>query len=179
MTKTEFFPVRAEQLDLQHLLGPERRVARFPCNYLGLPLHYKKLPKEAVQPIVQKIGNRLPGWKRNFLTYEGRQLLVKTVLLAMPTHFLIVYKLPGWATKQIDRYRRSFLWRGEDPDKVRGGHCLIKWKMCTRPKNLGGLGIKDLDRYGRALRLRWLWHQWEGSSSTTIKLIGNRSSTQQ
>jgi hypothetical protein len=25
---------------------------------------------------------------------------------------------------------------------------------------LGGLGIPDLDRSGRALRLRWLWLQW-------------------
>jgi hypothetical protein len=26
---------------------------------------------------------------------------------------------------------------------------------------LGGLGIKDLDKFGRALRLRWLWHNWD------------------
>jgi hypothetical protein len=25
----------------------------------------------------------------------------------------------------------------------------------------GGLGIKDLDKFGRALRLRWLWHSWD------------------
>jgi hypothetical protein len=50
--------------------------------------------------------------------------------------------------------------RGEDPNKVKGGHCLVKWKVCTRPLKWGGLGIKDLDRFGRALRLRWLWHNW-------------------
>jgi hypothetical protein len=25
----------------------------------------------------------------------------------------------------------------------------------------GGLDIKDLDKFARALRLRWLWHQWD------------------
>jgi hypothetical protein len=25
----------------------------------------------------------------------------------------------------------------------------------------GGLGIKDLDKFGCALRLRWLWHHWD------------------
>jgi hypothetical protein len=25
----------------------------------------------------------------------------------------------------------------------------------------GGLGIKDLDKFGRALRLRWLWYNWD------------------
>jgi len=29
------------------------------------------------------------------------------------------------------------------------------------PQPTGGLGIKDLDCFSRALRLRWLWHQWD------------------
>jgi hypothetical protein len=50
-----------------------------------VPLHFKKLPKSAIQPMVHKIGNRLPGWKRKLMTYPGRELLVKTVLSSMPT----------------------------------------------------------------------------------------------
>jgi hypothetical protein len=94
--------------------------------------------------MVQKKGNRMLGWKRNLLTYSGRELLVKTVLSAMTTYFMTIHKLPKWAAKEIDRFRRSFLLHGEDPDKVRGGHCLVKWKVCTKPKKEGGLGIKDL-----------------------------------
>jgi hypothetical protein len=115
--------------------------------------------------ILPKIGNRLSGWKRNLLSCPGRELLVKAVLTAMPTHFLTVHKLPKWAEKEIDRFRRSFLWKGDDLDKVRGCHCLVKWKLCTRPRKWGGggLGIKDLGRYGRALHLRWLWKNWDES----------------
>jgi hypothetical protein len=29
------------------------------------------------------------------------------------------------------------------------------------PKNKGGLGILDLERFTRALRLRWLWYKWK------------------
>jgi hypothetical protein len=67
--------------------------------------------------------------------------------------FLTVFK--------IDIFRRSFLWRGQDPGNIRGGHCLVNWKKCMRPKNLGGLGIKDLDKFSRALQLRWLWFYWD------------------
>jgi hypothetical protein len=82
------------------------------------------------------------------------------VISAMPTHFLTVHKMAAWTIKEVDHFRRSFLWRGQDTDKVRGGHCLVKWKCCIRPRKLGGHGIKDLDKFRRALRLRWLWHNW-------------------
>jgi hypothetical protein len=145
--------------------------------YLGLPLHYKKLPKRMVQPMVEKIGKRLPGWKRWLLPYPGCELLIKTVLTAIPTHFLTVYKLPKWAIRDIDRFRRSFLWRGDEPDKVHGGHCLVRWKKCIRPRKLGGLGIKDLDKHSRALRLRWMWYNWDAVDRPWKNLLKIRDKT--
>jgi hypothetical protein len=120
MDKTELYPIQCQDMDIQGLLGPNQSFSSFPCSYLGLPPHFKSLPKSAMFPLIQRIGNRLPGWKRNMLAYPGREVLVKYVLSAMPTHFLTIYKLPRWAEKEIDRYRRSFLWRGEEPDKVKG-----------------------------------------------------------
>jgi hypothetical protein len=38
---------------------------------------------------------------------------------------------------------------------------LVNWQTCLRPKKLDGLGIKDLDKFGMALKLRWLWHNWD------------------
>jgi hypothetical protein len=60
-----------------------------------------------------------------------------------------------------DRLKRSFLWRGETPDKVYGGHSIINWPTTCRPKEIGGLGVLDLKCFARALRLRWLWYQWK------------------
>jgi hypothetical protein len=84
LDKIEYYPIRCDDPDLERLLV-DHQMAQFPCLYLGLPLHFKKLPKHMVPPLVQKIGNRLPGWKRNMLTYPGRELLVKTILSSMPT----------------------------------------------------------------------------------------------
>ena len=37
------------------------------------------------------------------------------------------------------------------------GHCHVNWRHVCRPIEYGGLGVRDLERAGLALRLRWLW----------------------
>jgi len=59
-----------------------------------------------------------------------------------------VFALKKWAVRKIDR--RSFLWKGAA--SANGGHCQARWPKATRPKILGGLGIRDLERFSRALR---------------------------
>ena len=99
-----------------------------------------------------------------WLNRAGRLTLVTSVLSSMPTYHLIVFHLAVWAKKKIDKIRRSFLWKGEE--NANGGHCLVNWPIVSRPKDLGGLGVPDLHRFGRALRLRWLWQEWVDDSKS-------------
>jgi hypothetical protein len=69
-----------------------------------------------------------------------------------------MFKLSKWALKRIDRIRRRFLWNGSDNE--RKDHCLVQWKKVTHTKHLGGLDVMDLERFNRALHLRWPWLQW-------------------
>jgi hypothetical protein len=39
-------------------------------------------------------------------------------------------------------------------------HCLVNWPNVCVLKDLGGLGVPDLEGFGRALHLRWIWHEW-------------------
>ena len=137
------------------------KVSSFPGKYLGLPLHTRQLRRVDVQPLLDKIGNRLSGWKGKMLSSAGRETLVKSVLTSQPIYHLTVFPTQKWLIKQIDRRRRSFLWKGDEPEKVNRGHCLVRWPSVCTPKDLGGLGVLDLERLARALRLRWLWFQWK------------------
>lgn len=37
---------------------------------------------------------------------------------------------------------------------------MVNWATVCSPVDLGGLGIHDLDKFSRTLRLRWLWFSW-------------------
>ena len=102
------------------------KVGKFLGKYLGLSLHIRKLRRVEVQPLIDKIGARLPGWKGRLLSTAGRETLVKTVLSAQPIYHMTMFPEQKWLIKRIDRLRRSFLWRGETPDKVYGAlHCQL------------------------------------------------------
>ena len=113
-----------------------------------------------MQPLVDKIRARLPRWKGKLLSKAGRLTLVNTVLSSQPIYHLTVFPAQRWLLKQIDKIRRGFLWKGEEPEVMSGGICLVNWPTVSRPKNLGGLGVVDLERFARALRIRWMWFQW-------------------
>jgi hypothetical protein len=95
------------------------------------------------------------------LSKAGRETLVKAVLSAQPIYHLTVFPPQKWLLQTIDKIRRNFLWRGSNPQACSGGHCLVNWPTTCLPKNKGGLGILDLDRFARGLRLRWLWLRWK------------------
>jgi hypothetical protein len=130
-----------------------------PCKYLGLPLGYKKPRRVEVQPLVDRAMGRLKGWKGKFLNHKGRVTLINSVITATATYFLTMFKPDPWLLKRFNTLRRSFLWAPEE-DKVSGGKCLVSWKKICAPVRYGGLGIKDMEAYSRALRLRWEWIRW-------------------
>ena len=105
--------------------------------------------------MIDKVSDRLPSWKSKLLSKAGRAVLVKSTLSAIPVHTAMVVDLSPWAVKCIDKKRRTFLRKGSD--EVKGGHCMLAWPKVCRPPELGGLGFLDLQLFGYALRMRWLW----------------------
>jgi hypothetical protein len=59
---------------LQEMLPCE--ISSFPCKYLGVPLSLKKLPRSAIQYIIDRIAAQLPGWKADLMNKAGRRVMV-------------------------------------------------------------------------------------------------------
>lgn len=80
-------------------------IKNFSCTYLPPPLHYRKLNRIVIQPIVDKMATRLPAWKGKFLNKAGRLKLLNSVLTAVPTYFPTVSSQKN--TRQSRRWTKS------------------------------------------------------------------------
>lgn len=96
----------------------------------------------------------------NYKNFQVSLYFTLAILSSMPTYHLSIFPLAAWARKHIGKIRRSFFWKGKA--ETNGGHCLISWPLISKPKDLGGLGVINIERFGRDLRLRWLWRAWGG-----------------
>ncbi|KAM0853896.1 hypothetical protein ACQ4PT_050778 [Festuca glaucescens] len=135
------------------ILGCE--LARFPIRYLGLQLALRPLTKAEWQPLLDQVIKCVPAWQRGLIRREGRLVLINSVVAARAVHQMVVAEAPVWLLEEINKWMRAFFWAGKD--EVHGGQCLVAWRSICKPKEFGGLGVKDLRLQGLTLRVRWHW----------------------
>ncbi|KAM0825325.1 hypothetical protein ACQ4PT_069629 [Festuca glaucescens] len=76
-------------------------------------------------------------------------------MTARTIHHLLIAEAPVWVLEEIEKGLRGFLWAAKD--KANGGQCLVAWDQICKPREFGGLGIRNLRLQGLALRMRWEW----------------------
>jgi hypothetical protein len=89
LSKTQFCPIQCQDTDLGFLARMDQPVHTFPCTYLGLPLNTRRLTRSSLQPLIQKIGGRLLGWKKKLydIFWEGASSQICAVYYAHSLYY--------------------------------------------------------------------------------------------
>jgi hypothetical protein len=123
-------------------------------KYLGLPPLIGVDIADCFLHLIERVIARLAGYKEKFLSYGGKEVLLKAVIQAIHAYAMSVLKLPKLEIKGIT-YAITRYWWGDNDDQ-KHMHWFAWWKMCV-PKKKGGMGFRNLHRFNLPMLVKQTW----------------------
>nr|GEW72937.1 putative reverse transcriptase domain, reverse transcriptase zinc-binding domain protein [Tanacetum cinerariifolium] len=137
-------------------------------EYLGVPLISSRLVYRDCKELIDKVRSRVHDWKNKSLSAAGRLQLIRSVIGFMHICWALVFILPSRILLEIEQLMRGFLWcQGH----MRKGKAKVAWDVMCVPKKEGGLGIRKLDVFNKALMISHIWNLLSLKESLWVKWI--------
>jgi ribonuclease HI len=127
--------------------------------------------KEVFAYIKDRIWKRINSWRGRALSRAGKEVMIKSVLQAIPTYVMSIYLIPDSTIKELERLMNSFWWGGGANNK---GIRWLAWDRMTQPKNRGGMGFRDLQAFNLAMIAKQGWNILTKPHSLVAKLYKAR-----
>lgn len=126
-------------------------------KYLGFPIRHQRSSSQDFNFVLERVKQKLAGWKANLLSLAGRIVLVQASSSTIPTYIMQCNALSGKLLDNIDRVNRNSLWGSSE--SVKKMHW-VGWQKVTRPKSEGGLGLHTAKGRNLSLlaKLNWRFH---------------------
>jgi hypothetical protein len=144
------------------------RGRELPFTCLGLPPSHMKPSTHDCLTLVTRVERRLVSTSI-FLSQGGKLQMVNSVLSSLPTFYMCSIKFPVKIVNHIEKYRRHCLWKGRDLNGKKPA--LAAWKLVTKPKMKGGLGVIRLRLQNEALLLNFLHKFFTKADILWVKLL--------
>ncbi|GKB82382.1 hypothetical protein Tco_0949277 [Tanacetum coccineum] len=81
---------------------------KLPFTYLGVKVGANMTHISSWNIVVQKVKSKLSSWKAKTLSVGGRLTLIKSVLGALPTYYMSLFRVPDGVLNQLEGLRNSF-----------------------------------------------------------------------
>jgi len=78
-------------------------------KYLGLPALVGADRSDCFCHLIDRIVQRVGGWKEKLLSMGGKEVLIKSIAQAMPTYAMMVFKIPKKNMQRDDGRYIAFL----------------------------------------------------------------------
>ncbi|CAN1191033.1 Putative ribonuclease H protein At1g65750 [Linum perenne] len=123
-------------------------------RYLGVPILHGRVTKHTYNFILDRLDNRLAGWKADNLSLAERVTLASSVLNSIPSYIMQTAFLPVYLCDHIDKKIRNFIWGSTEGSRRIHN---VNWETVCKPKCLGGLGLRSARDLNKAFLMKLVW----------------------
>lgn len=139
-----------------------------PRKYLGLPAQWGRSKTAALSWIKDRILAKLEGWKENLLNMAGKEVLIKSVIQAIPTYAMAIIRFPKTFCQNICSIIANFWWSGNG--RGRGIHWK-SWRYISTSRKEGGMGFKDFSFMNSAHLGKQAWRTFQQPDALWVKFL--------
>ncbi|KAL0404160.1 UNVERIFIED_CONTAM: putative ribonuclease H protein [Sesamum radiatum] len=100
-------------------------------KYLGLPYVVGRRKKDLFHCLRDRVWRKVDGWKEKTLSQAGKEILIKSIIQAIPSFSMSCSKIPDSLLKEIDSTSSNFFWNNSEQNKI---HWIAWNKMCRSKK---------------------------------------------
>lgn len=93
------------------------KVGKISFLYLGLSIGGDPRKLAFWDPVVSTIKSRLSGWQSRFLSFEGRLVLLKSVLTSLPVYALSFFKVLSGIISIFESIFTKKIWGGSEDNR--------------------------------------------------------------
>jgi hypothetical protein len=122
--------------------------------------------------IKDRVWQRISSWSSKCLSKAGREIMIKSVLQAIPSYVMSIFRLPNTMLDEIEKMMNA-LWWGHGGSRNKGLNWL-SWEKLYVHKNDGAMGFKDLTTFNVAMLGKQGWQLQTNSESLVSKIFKAR-----
>ncbi|XP_048623608.1 uncharacterized protein LOC125592465 [Brassica napus] len=140
-------------------------------TYLGIPEDISGSKCKLFAFLKEKLMHRVNGWTGRWLSKGGKEVLIKSILLALPTYVMSTFLLPLEICKNLASAIAQFWWSSNPPKR---GIPWAKWEKMCLPREEGGIGFRMIHEFNLALLAKQLWRLVQLPDSLVARVLRGR-----
>lgn len=142
-----------------------------PRVYLGIPTIWGRSKRDGFMYIKDKVLAKVIGWKQQFLSQVGCEVLIKVVAQAIITYPMNVFQLPARLCREINDVLVKFWWGNRN--KEMGIHW-VNWEDMGYAKGDSGMGFRNLMDFNTAFLAKQCWRLIHEPDSLWARVLKDR-----
>ncbi|KAL3726802.1 hypothetical protein ACJRO7_031667 [Eucalyptus globulus] len=137
-------------------------------KYLGIPSDWGSSKRDMFAWIHTRVNAKLAGWKEQFISKGGKEILLKAVIQALPQYAMSIFKIPVSICKSVEQKMAKFWWQHSSTKSGIHWKC---WDTLKDRKSIGGIGFRDLLSFNKALLGKQAWRLFQNPESLWCNLF--------